>query len=290
MAKFVCNICGAGNAWSGEPFEREKRSCASCGSNQRERALIGALAMELFGTRLALPHFPHVKSWRALGTSDSLSYATRLAEIFDYRNTFFDREPKLDLAKLNPADPAQSPGQYDFIISSEVFEHVAPPLEAAFRNAWSLLKPGGVLVFTIPYHLDPAIEHFPELGEFGLADVGGRMVLVNRTATGELRIHEDLTFHLSGSGPSLEMRVCSEEMLRTALCAAGFTSVKIHGEACRPFGIVPAETWALPISARKGPYACSIDAMRDVIEEWRALKTSLAASKAYRVARKLRMT
>ena len=289
MAKFVCNICGAGNAWSGEPFEREKRSCAACGSNQRERALIGALAMELFGTRIALPHFPRVKSWRGLGTSDSPRYATRLGDAFDYRNTFFDREPRLDLARLNPADPAQAPGQYDFIISSEVFEHVAPPLEEAFRSAWSLLKPGGVLVFTVPYHLDPAVEHFPELSESGLADVGGHMVLVNRTPGGEMQIHENLNFHLSGAGPSLEMRICSEETVRTALSAAGFTSVKIHGEAYRPFGIVPAESWALPIAARKGPYACSIDAMRDVIEEWRALKASLAASKAYRIARRLRL-
>ncbi len=287
MAKFVCNICGAGNAWSGEPFEREKRSCAACGSNQRERALIGVLAMELFGTQLALPHFPRVKSWRGLGTSDSPRYATRLAEVFDYRNTFFDREPRLDLARLNPADTAQAPGQYDFIVSSEVFEHVAPPLEEAFHNAWALLKPGGVLVFTVPYHLDPAIEHFPDLNESGLADVSGRMVLVNRNRNGQIQVHENLNFHLSGAGPALEMRICSEEMLRNALSAAGFSSVKIHGEAYRPFGIVPAESWALPIAARKGPYACSIDAMRDVIGEWSRLRTSLAESRAYRVARKL---
>jgi SAM-dependent methyltransferase len=287
MAKFVCNICGAGNAWSGEPFEREKRSCAACGSNQRERALVGALAMELFGTQLALPYFPRIKSWRGLGTSDSPRYAIRLAEVFDYRNTFFDREPRLDLAKLNPADAAQAPVQYDFIVSSEVFEHVAPPLEAAFRNAWVLLKPGGVLVFTVPYHLDPPIEHFPELNESGVADVGGRMVLVNRLKTGEIQVHENLSFHLSGAGPALEMRISSEEMLRNALAAAGFSSVKIHGEAYRPFGIVPAESWALPIAARKGPYACTIDAMRDVIEEWSRLRTSLAESRAYRVARKL---
>jgi SAM-dependent methyltransferase len=289
MAKFVCNICGAGNAWSGEAFEREKRSCASCGSNQRERGLLGALAVELFGTRLALPHFPRVKSWRGLGTSDSPSYANRLAQVFDYRNTFFDRAPRLDLARLDPSDAAQAPEQYDFIVSSEVFEHVAPPLEAAFHNAWALLKPGGVLVMTVPYHLDPAVEHFPDPGEFGLADVGGRIVLVSRAKTGEVQVHEDLSFHLSGSGPSLEMRICSEESLRAALSDAGFSSVRIHAESYRPFGIVPAESWALPISARKGTYACSIDAMRDVIEEWRALRSSLAGSKAYRIARKLGM-
>ncbi len=287
MAKFICNICGAGNSWSGEPIAREESSCTKCGSSRRERSLIGALSMEMFGVQLALPHFPHVKSWRGLGTSDSPRYAKRLSEAFDYRNTFFDREPKLDLARLNPADPAQAPNQYDFVISSEVFEHVVPPLDAAFRNAWSLLKPNGVLVFTVPYHLDPALEHYPELHEYGLAEVGGRTVLVNRTSAGEFQVREDVAFHLSGSGRALEMRICTEEVLRTALAEAGFSSVKIYSEEYRPFGIVPSETWALPLAARKGPYACSMDAMRDVMEEWRALRTSLAKSRSYRIARKL---
>jgi len=290
MAKFICNICGGGNSWAGEPFPRETPSCGKCGSSRRERSLIGALATEMFGTHLALPHFPRVKSWRGLGTSDSPRYADRLSEVFDYRNTFFDREPRLDLAKLNPADPGHAPNQYDFIISSEVFEHVAPPLESAFRNAWSLLKPNGVLVFTMPYHLDPAYEHYPELHEYGLAEVGGRTVLVNRTSSGELQVREDVAFHLSGSGRALEMRICTEEVIRTALAAAGFCSVRIYAEEYRPFGIVPAETWALPIAARKGPYSCGIDAMRDVIEEWRALRMSLSRSRSYRIARKLGLT
>lgn len=245
--------------------------------------------MELFGVWLALPHFPHVKSWRGLGTSDDPRYAKRLTEIFDYRNTFFDREPRLDLARLNPADPAHAPGQYDFIVSSEVLEHVVFPLETALRNIRDLLKPNGVLVFTVPWHLDKPIEHFPELHEYGLAEVGGRMVLVNRTRTGEIQVREDLGFHLSGSGTALEMRICSEEMLRNALAQAGFSSIKIHAENYRPFGILPAESKALPITARKGPYACSFDAMRDVMEEWRALRMQLAQSKTYRIARKLRL-
>lgn len=289
MAKFVCNICGAGNAWSGEPFERETPSCSLCGSTVRMRSLLGALSMELFGVWLALPHFPHVKSWRGLGTSDDNRYAARLAEVFDYRNTFFDREPRLDLVNPNPEDPSHAPGQYDFILSSEVFEHVLFPVETVFRNVWSLLKPNGVLVFTVPYQLDKPVEHLPELYEYGLAEVGGRTVLVNRTRTGELQVREDLTFHRSGSGSALEMRVFSEEVLRNALTAAGFDSIRIHAENYRPFGILSAESWALPIAARKGTFACGIDAMRDVMEEWRSLNTRLANSKSYRIARKLRL-
>jgi SAM-dependent methyltransferase len=287
VAEFVCNICSGKNAYSGEPFERETPSCGSCGSTLRARALIGALSMELFGIQLSLADFPRVKSWRGLGTSDSREYAKRLAEVFDYRNTFYDREPRFDLGKLDPGDPSQQPNQYDFLLSSEVIEHIAPPINEAFRNAYSLLKPHGVLVFTVPYRLATPTEHFPDLHEYGLAEVGNRIVLVNRTLAGEIQVREDLSFHRSGSEKALEMRVFSEEMLRNALAEAGFSSVKVHAGNYRPFGIVPVESWSLPITARKGPFACNIDAMRDVMEEWRNLRKRLARSTWYRVGRRL---
>lgn len=223
--------------------------------------------MELFGTQLLLSDFPRVKSLRGLGASDSHQYAPRLAQIFDYRNTFYDREPRFDFT--HPTEPAAS---YDFILSSDVFEHVGPPDDQALRTACQLLKPGGVLVFTVPYGLEESAEHFPDLYEYGLAEVGGTTVLVNRTRAGELRVSQNLVFHRNGAGRSLEMRVYSETTLRCALDAAGFTSVKIYSEPNAQFGIVPAESWSLPVAARKGPFNCGIDAMRDVMEEWAALR------------------
>ena len=114
VAEFVCNICGGKNSYSGEPFDRETPGCRSCGSNLRTRALIGALSMELFGIQLSLADFPRVKSWRGLGTSDSREYAKRLAEVFDYRNTFYDREPRLRPGKTRSGRPNAAPNQYDF--------------------------------------------------------------------------------------------------------------------------------------------------------------------------------
>jgi SAM-dependent methyltransferase len=268
VAEFVCNICAKENLYSGEPFERETPSCSSCGSTLRTRALIGALSMELFGIQLTLPDFPRVKSWRGLGTSDSTRYAVRLAEVFDYRNTFYDREPRFDLG--SPGEP----DTYDFVLSSDVFEHVAPPADQAFRNAYTMLKPNGVLVFTVPYEIDESAEHFPDLYEYGLTDVGNRIVLVNRTRAGETQVFENLNFHRSGAGRSLEMRVFSEKTLRDVLATAGFDSVQIYAENYRPFGIVSAESWSLPVAARKGPFGCSRNAMRDVMGEWRDLKSA----------------
>lgn len=248
----------------------------------RTRALLGALSMELFGTHLPLTDFPRVKSLRGLGTSDSNQYARRLADVFDYRNTFYDHEPRFDWA--NSTEPAAS---YDFVLSSDVLEHVAPPDDRAFRNAFDMLKPNGVLVFTVPYDLDTSTEHFPELYEYGLAEVGDSTVLVNRTRTGQLQVSENLVFHRNGTGRSLEMRVYSEKRLRETLVATGFTSVKVYSDINPEFGILPAEAWSLPVAARKGPFACGIDTMRDVMQEWRELKKTVRRPLWHRVARRL---
>jgi SAM-dependent methyltransferase len=238
--------------------------------------------MELFGLQLKLADFPHVKSLRGLGTSDSGLYAKRLAEVFDYRNTFYDREPRFDLGAA-PGDGEQ----YDFILSSDFLEHVAPPAVDAFRNIWNLLKPGGVLVFTVPYDLEESLEHFPDLFEYGLTEIGGRTLLVNRTRSGEFQVKEELVFHIGITGPSIEMRQFSEPQLRQILCAAGFTSVKIYFESYTPFGVVPAQLWSLPIAARKGSPGYGLDTIREVMDQWLNLRTHIAQSKWCRLGGKL---
>ena len=292
MPEFTCNLCGSRNPYTGHALDREAPSCSSCGSNVRTRGLIHALSLELFGAALSLAEFPRVRSLRGLGTSDSSQYAGLLAEKFDYRNTFFDREPRFDITQPPPAEF----GAYDFLISSEVFEHVAPPAAQAFENAFRLLKPNGVLLFTVPYELDSPAEHYPGLFQYGLAEVGGRIVLVNRTRTGEMQVYDDPVFHLSGTGKALELRAFSEAQLRSLLSVAGFSSVRIYCENFAEAGILHAETWSLPIAARKGEFAWSRDTARDVIEEWRALRRkfdgemrSLGRSLWFRAGRKLRL-
>ena len=58
--------------------------------------------MELFGAASLSPHFPKLKSIRGLGMSDKEGYAAILAEKFDYTNTFYDREPRLDFTEPHP--------------------------------------------------------------------------------------------------------------------------------------------------------------------------------------------
>jgi SAM-dependent methyltransferase len=267
MIEFICNICENRNRAAHNEFGREEASCSWCGSNVRMRGLLRALSTEIFGVSLTLPEFPRVKSLRGLGLSDSAQYADQLASKFDYRNTFLDREPRLDLSD----PPAQESGTYDFIVSSEVFEHVSPPAARVFENALRLLKPAGVLVLTVPYTVGGNTEeHFGGLGEFGLAQVGGKVLLINRTASGEVQVHDNLVFHFGSNGPALEMREFSETGLRDELTRAGFGEVGIYSDNFPDFGIVSSESWSLPIAARKGAFRFSRDATRDVIEQWAA--------------------
>lgn len=231
------------------------------------------LSRELFAADLTLAEFPRVKSLRGLGISDSHVYADRLAAKFDYRNTFFDREPRLDIA----SPPEDECGRYDFVVCSEVLEHVLPPVENAFRGAARLLKPNGVLVLTTPYSLEASTaEHYPELHEFGLAQVGGGLVLVNRTKTGELQVFDRPVFHVGCGGPAMEVREFSEDALKALLADSGFSSVQIYSGDCPEFGIVRKENWSLPIAARKGEFALGPDSAREILEHWRELNRSVA--------------
>lgn len=245
--RFRCNVCGRRCAAQPSELTREGRSCGGCGSTVRWRAVVRILSLELFGESRALPDFPVRRDIRGLGMSDWEGYAVPLARKLDYRNTHYDREPRLDITDI----PAALEGTCDFLISSEVFEHVPPPVNTAFRNARRLLRPGGVMVFTAPYTKAPqTVEHFPELFDYRLTEAGGgRLVLENTTRDGRKQNFDDLVFH-GGEGATLEMRVFSESSLLAEFERAGFGRVRIHSEADPAHGIVWHEDWSLPMSAR----------------------------------------
>lgn len=284
-AKFTCNICGAECDRPAAAPGREVPGCAKCGSTVRLRSLIALLSRELFGVDLALPDFPVLKGIRAFGMSDPDPLAERLAEKFDYVNTFYHQEPRLDI--VNPAQ--EHIGRYDFILSSEVLEHVPPPVEHAFANLNRMLKPDGLLLLTAPYKLGNGTEeHFPDLHQYALAAPGGRTVLVNRRRDGSLEIFENLCFH-GGDGSTLEMRVFTEVALKELLAAAGFHSVHVASEDVAEFGVQHSESWSLPIVARKRhfqpPWIEIAAAYRAAVHRAAALKRDLEHSqRAHREA------
>lgn len=233
LLAFRCNICGKPASFPRAELTRETPSCRHCGSTLRWRSIIHALSMELFGKSLALPDFPHRPDLAGAGLSDWSGYALPLAEKLNYVNTFYHQEPHLDITSPTPGQI----GIYDFLISSDVFEHICPPVSIAFQNAHRLLKPGGVMILTVPFVEGQTREHFPEIRKFSMRKEKGEWVLTGTTAGGELARHTNLTFH-GGPGVVLEFRVFGKEGIKQACSAAGFHSARLYAEPMQEFGIV----------------------------------------------------
>jgi len=268
MVSFVCNICGRSNQV--EHFVTEPPTCA-CGSNVRLRALIHLLSEELFGESLPLAEFPKLKSIRGLGMSDQQGYATLLAEKFDYTNTYYDREPRMDFTAAHP----ELYGTYDFILSADVLEHIAPPVERALDEVCRLLKPRGffgITVFCNPS--DNLREHFPGLHTYRTVALGDSTVLINRRADGGLEIHDQLIFH-GGSGATLEMREFGITSLKQKLLDAGFRDVHLLTEDVPSLGIHFDSDVSQPLIAVKDPFMLDKSVLRELIKQRREIEAAL---------------
>lgn len=243
---FTCNVCSTLNSASVSELGREVASCIGCGSTVRMRAIVHALSISLFGVSRTLDDFPVDKTIRGVGMSDWVEYARRLEARLDYTNTFYHQEPRLDITDIDPV----LEGTLDFVISSDVFEHVTPPVSRAFVNTRRLLKPGGVFVFTVPYTKegDKTKEHFPNLHQFEVAEQDGEFRLKNTTRSGQVEIFENLIFH-GGPGQTLEMRVFSEMSVLKELNEAGFSQTTVLRTPVWEYGIYWPVHWSLPIVA-----------------------------------------
>jgi SAM-dependent methyltransferase len=242
--EFRCNICGKPASFHSNKLAREPWSCVWCGSNVRWRSVIHALSIELFGRSLAISDFPARRDLVGIGLSDWDGYAVRLKEKLGYTNTYYHQNPLLDITSVGE----EQFGRYDFIISSDVFEHIAPPVSIAFENARRMLKPSGVMILTVPYVEGDTKEHFPELHKYIARKKGKSWVLFNETVEGQKQEFTGVTFH-GGPGTVLEMRLFGKEGLMREARTAGFGEVEIYAAEYLPAGI----RW-LPYVAEDAPY------------------------------------
>jgi SAM-dependent methyltransferase len=248
MFTFVCNICESPcRAESPSPVHlgRETKTCR-CGSTVRFRWIVHALSMELFGNSVPLPKFPRVRGLCGIGMSETAAVLDILAARFAYKNTFYHAEPKFDILHPKPQDLEA----FDFVISSEVFEHVPPPVQVAFDNLARVLRPNGFTIFSVPWAPEGTTrEHFPRLCDWSIANLASGPVLVNRTTDGTLEVFENLVFH-GGDGQTLEMRVFSKADLVSHLKNAGFSRIKFAEDAL-DHGIA-WDPWSTGLIALKG--------------------------------------
>jgi SAM-dependent methyltransferase len=251
LIKFVCNICGVESEKDAAQLGREDRACAGpdCGSTGRWRSIIYCVSQALFGRSLTLLEMPEDKSIVGIGLSDAKIYADGLAKKFSYTNTYYHREPLLDITKI----PPESENSVDFLIASDVFEHIVQPVSIAFSNAYKLLKPTGSFIFTVPFKLEGETdEWFPRLNQYSIIDFFGEQILVNRTINDEFEVHRKLSFH-DGGGATLEMRLFSLPGIVSEMRAAGFPYISILHANLPEFGILNKNECSVPVIASKAP-------------------------------------
>jgi SAM-dependent methyltransferase len=194
--------------------------------------------------------FPVARHIRGLGMSDWEPLVDGLADKLYFQNTFFHTTPKLDLLQLAP----EYLGSYDFVIASEVFEHISPPVQPAFDGLPRLLRPNGFIVFTVPWRPSGSTqEHFPNLFDWRIVELRSGHIVVNRDKKGALEVFENPIFH-GGPGQTLEMRVFTRPDLITHLQNAGLSSLQFAPIEENPrFGIIWEGDWSIGLVARKNP-------------------------------------
>ncbi len=152
-ATFTTNFDYApGNIRNGKrvPNWREHVICTRCGLNNRLRASVHFLernlgcsvAADIYMTEQSTPLYHHMRQHypNLIGSEffgDRIAYGSN-DPVTGYRNE--------SVTKLTFAD-----NSFDFVLSFDVFEHV-PDYLSALRESLRVLKPGGTLLFTVPFH------------------------------------------------------------------------------------------------------------------------------------------
>jgi hypothetical protein len=194
-------------------------TCSECSSTWRVRAT--ALAL-LTGLGFPPSPFPEISAdWsrRGIGLSDHVALAAAISSRFDYTNTYLHRYPRFDL--LDVTDDLM--GELEFVICSDVLEHVPPPEDSGARGLAQVLCPGGFAVLSVPTsNADETLEFYPGLVSWTVeSDHSISWV----DATGQTHIDHNPEYH-GGPGQTLAFRLFSARSFARALTAAGFSRVE----------------------------------------------------------------
>ncbi|MCK5665790.1 MAG: hypothetical protein KAI17_20020, partial [Thiotrichaceae bacterium] len=224
----TCTICGSLYLLDTGNNSREGKLCPKCGASGRAQAIAYYVSKILYDDVVPLNKHAVNKSKKIIGLSDGRVYADILQKKYDYTNTFYHREPFIDIT----CPPEKLHGVFDLLITTEVFEHINGPSIKAFYGALNILKPGGYMILTVPFiNNGDSIEHYRE----GLKNYDshqtkeGHWVAELEFNDGSKEVDEEARFH-GGPGKTLEIRLFNRSRLISELDLAGFDEVVIHDE------------------------------------------------------------
>ncbi len=156
--RITWHYCGTNPMGAVHPAWTETCACSQCGLNSRMRALI-----DLLVSKLNLPQRSHI--YMAEQITDSFKVVQRQFDNVtgseylgaNYQSGEIAKEFKghanvrnEDLGRLSFSD-----GVFDAVLTQDVFEHI-PDYRKTFSESARVLKPGGALVFTVPFFYDQA--------------------------------------------------------------------------------------------------------------------------------------
>jgi len=242
-----CPVCAQAYIISTALPAREGPLCPRCQVSGRGSAIVyHFLRLATGSTTRSLAELRRDASVKALGLSDSPRYSEWLERKFKYRNTYLHKRPRLDVTR----PPRNWLNWADVVISADVFEHVVGNSIEAFNGVFSMLRPGGSLILTVPFvNVGEAIEHYPGLIDYRARVKNGVETVELIFAGGIKRIADNPVFH-GGPGSTLELRIFNRHRLLCELEQAGFIDIQVHDDNLPESGIVwgPASR---PITARK---------------------------------------
>lgn len=230
----TCPICAGSYAVELSKELREGPLCPHCNASGRASAIVYHVCDIAFGNNTPLVNQSEKKSFSVVGLSDGPRYASLLDDKFNYVNTFYHKEPFLDITA--PCD--NHAAQYDLIISTEVFEHVVGDPLAPFKGALSVLKPGGTMILTVPFrNKGEHMEHYPGLKSYTSREISeAKWIADLEFSDGTTTTDENPKFH-GGPGKTLEVRLYNRTQLLKDLSDSGFSEIEIHDENKPQFGI-----------------------------------------------------
>jgi SAM-dependent methyltransferase len=245
---FQCNITG--QYFDLEKNDTDREGGLRFGYNKRFRAICYWLTKMQYGECKILQNLEVNKNIKGIGMSDA-SWASICEEKFNYVNTFYHCSPYLN---INNDDHVKQYRDLDFIISSDVFEHVDPfpSIQHSFNNLYRMLKKGGFIVFSVPFDYGEHKEHYPNLYDYEIKLENDEYVLYNTTIDNKKERFTNLCFH-GGPGSVLELRFFSKSSLTTYLENAGFVDIAFHNneDDMNRYGICWDNNLSLIITAKK---------------------------------------
>jgi len=230
-----CPVCGAYYFLNVSLNRREGKLCPNCLASGRAQAIAYCISKILLGKMVPLSSHKKDRTKRIIGLSDGGSYADILNRNYNYTNTFYHRDPFLDITRPSKEYVESA----DVLIAAEVFEHIIGPSIAAFRGAFNVLKPGGYMILTVPFvNIGDSIEHYDaDLKEYNsYIKEDGSWVAELKFDDGRKQVDLNPKFH-GGPGKTLEIRLFNRERLKIELGEAGFEEVFFLDDNIPKYGI-----------------------------------------------------